>query len=158
MTVRTDSWPVTVAFGDQGTSARISSIPGGCLGWVEVTTNQTGITTATDLSGLSLAITAATARLLKITAKVPVSSATADDRVGISIKEGSTVLSGDQTTLAQVSLPYTLLAVAVVEFTAGSHTYKVSLGISGGATGPIRTDHVSNGRSLLLVEDMGPVF
>lgn len=132
-------------------------MPKGWLGHIEVTTNQTGITTEVDLTNLTLTVTVPANRMLEITAKVPVSSATADDRVGINIKEGSTVLGTDQTTASQVNLPYTLTAIAIVDgASAGSHTYKVSAGLGGGATGPMRTDHASNGKSVLVVKDIGP--
>lgn len=157
MAIRTP-WPGNVVDGEIASDDDFNSIPGGACGFISTTTNQTGITTEVDLTTLTLTLTVPASRRLKITAKVPVSSATADDRVGMSIKEGSTVLGSDQTTAAAVNLPYSLLSVAIVDPSAGSHTYKVTAGLGGGATGPMRTDHASNGMSFLLIEDIGPAF
>ena len=42
------------------TAANLAKLPGGWIGDAQVTANQTGITTATDLTGLTVAVTAGT--------------------------------------------------------------------------------------------------
>lgn len=135
------------------------TMPKGAFGFISTTTDQTGITTETDLTGITLTVDVPANRMLKVTAKIPISSATASDRVGINIKEGATVLGTDNTTTTTANLAYTLTAVAIINGpTAGSHTYKVSAAIGGGGsgTGPIKTNHANSGVSFLLVEDVGP--
>lgn len=150
-------WPGNVVDGEIADATDFNSIPGGWLGYVSTTTNQTGITTEVDLTSLSVTVTVPGERMLEITAKVPVSSATANDRVGLRILEGATPYGAVATTATSVNLPYTLTAVAIIDNpSAGSHTYKLAAGLGGGSTGPMRTDHAGGGISLLVVKDIGP--
>lgn len=136
-----------------------NNLPAGWVGMIDppVTTNQTGITTETDLTGLAETVTLKADRVYLLIASVPLSSATAGDRVGVNIKEGSTVLGSGQTTTEQTNVPYMITATALlVSPSAGVHTYKLTASLGGGSTGPIRTDHANGGKSLWALLEIGP--
>lgn len=133
-----------------------AEMPKGWIGHAETTTDQGSITTGTDLTTLSLAVTVTAGRLIKIAAFAPILSTVAGDRAVLSIQEGSTVLQQAIVELDS-TLAQTAHAVTVLSPSAGSHTYKVSLARGGGSSGTLSTSHASGARqSLLLVEDLGP--
>lgn len=109
-------------------SARIpvSAQPTDILGYVEVTTNQSGVTTEVDLTGLTLTITMpVTDKKLLLEAYLPTNvSSTVGDRSLVKIKEGSTILQQDYTVFPALGLPIRISRV--ITPTPGSHTYKLT--------------------------------
>ena len=137
------------------TATKMNSLPKGWIGYAERTTGQGSITTITDLTGLSVAVTVAAGRRIKVTGKILAKSSVATDLVVGTIREGSTVLqrfanhaSGALYTSSQGSI--------LLSPTAGSHTYKLSLE-RGTGTGTI--DHAADPTfpAFILVEDLGSV-
>lgn len=151
MPVRT-GYPGTHNAGDVLTSANFTKLPGGWIGYAEVTANQTGITTVTDLTGLSVAVTAGTNRRLKITGSIRVTRTVADGYTTLYIRESSTNLNFGVTLS---TLDFFCVAMAVITPTAGSHTYKLSLERTTG-TGTVGIAAAAANPNFILVEDIGP--
>lgn len=128
----------------------------GELGYVTKTTAQTGIsgTTPVDLTGLSVAVTVAADRRIRITGAVAQFSRTAGTVtfVQLIIRESGTTLRAQA-----VACPNTYTGVhverVVVAPSAGAHTYKLSAACDAGGT--ITQEGDANLSCFLLVEDIG---
>jgi hypothetical protein len=122
------------------------------LGYAETTTTQTGITTETDLTALSVTVTVpAGGRRIKITGYLAnLNTTVGGDQIRLRIKESSTELNyGGVVPGNAFGLACTALYVGVPS--AGSHTYKLSLQRVNG-TGTIATNAGSPGACFILVE------
>lgn len=123
------------------------------LGYAQVTTPQGGITTETDLTGLSVTVTVPAGRRLRITAQGRVDAVTTAGLIIGFIKEGSTYLDRwvqDDVGAGQVR---TASASTIITPTAGSHTYKLSLWkFNGGNTASLNADPAYP--AYILVEDI----
>lgn len=154
MPVRT-AYVGTQVPGDVLTAANFTKVPGGWLGYAEVTADQTAITTIVDLTGLSVAVTAGADRRLKITGSCHAASPTAADEVDLYIREGSTTLQQRVLTVGTAGRIYALHAIAIVTPTAGAHTYKLSMARTAGA-GSAFMGAGALYPAFILVEDIGP--
>ncbi len=127
--------------------------PQGQLGYAEITSSQTGITTLTDIAGLAVTVTVPAGRRIRIKGYCPAfqsGAGIASDLYGLFIAEGSTQLNG-------LSLVADMggTVEAILTPSAGAHTYKIqgthlfgsSAGIFGVGTGQ---------QGFILVEDIGP--
>lgn len=132
----------------------LTAVPWGTLGYAQAVVDQLGITTITDLTNLSAAVTVGAGRRIRISAGGIVSA----DTVGniehqLSIREGAT--------FKQVSILLSSAAnymshhfSVVLTPSTGAHTYKVSLAKTGGAgTVGLRADALNP--AYILVEDIG---
>lgn len=151
MAVRTAYVPVA---GTAITASNHAKFPGGWIGYVEVTGNQTGISSITDLTSLTLTVTAGTSRRLMATGYCRATQNTTSGATSaLAIRNGSS------TTLAQSAITndagYTMqhTAMRVETPSSGSNTYKLSLSTTGGTVDLIAT---STGPAFILVEDIGP--
>lgn len=151
MAVRT-AYPGTQNVGDILTSANFTKLPGGWIGYAEVTANQTGITTITDLTSLSVAVTVGSSRRIKISAASRLTRTVADGYTTLYIREGSTKLSYG---LILSTLDFSMAASVILTPTSGSHTYKLSLERTTG-TGTTGIDAGTDHPTYILVEDIGP--
>lgn len=132
----------------------------GALGYSEASVDQGSITgTTTDLTDLSVTVNVPSGRQVKITGSVMVKSTVIQDEIRLRIQEGGTVLqiardlSGERT-----GFPVTIQRSVVVEPTAGSHTYKLTLQRgTGSGTLTLSSASASDERAFILVEDAGPV-
>jgi hypothetical protein len=152
MPVRTPYAGAAVA-GEVLTAANVNKIPGGWIGYAEVTTSQGPFGAATDLTGLSIAITAGTNRRLRISCHVLLSSSVAGDIARLDIMEGATTLNlahGYMTTSAA-----SVCVTAVITPTSGAHTYKLQAQRAAGGGG-ISTFASASAPNFILVEDIGP--
>ncbi len=81
----------------QGSQAAIQAgvlQPAGLLAApAQVTTNQTGITTVVDLTGLSVTVTVVSGRRIRITGQIRVEQMTGAGLVDLAIQEGATILT-----------------------------------------------------------------
>lgn len=137
------------------TPATASGAPSSTLGYAEVTANQTGITTETDITGLSTTVTVSAGRRIRITGYTIIASSVATDSIRTSIKEGATLLNfseikadasgGGSGQVASVSV--------VISPSAGAHTYKLTLQRVSG-TGSVQTIAGSTFPNYILVEDI----
>jgi hypothetical protein len=155
MPVRTAYAGAAVA-GEVLTAANVNKIPGGWIGYAEVTANQGSITAQVDLTGLSVAVTVGSSRRLRITAQAHFASTVASDGVALFIQEGATtlnVLGLQLPTSAGVTQGIT--CAAVITPTAGAHTYKLQASRNTG-TGTVNLAASATQPAFILVEDIGP--
>lgn len=126
---------------------------GGQLNYAQVIINQAGITTAVDLTGLTVSVTVGTGRRIKITGYVPQFSRTAGTVtfIGLHVYEGVTELSN--MTVGMNNTYGGAVTMAVVSPTAGLHTYK----LQANSDGTVTTTVTATGPAFILVEDIGAV-
>ena len=132
-------------------------LPGGTLGYVAMTADQTGITTEVDMSGLTLPLTLPAGRRLKLSLYASVAGLSSGAFViTIRIKEGATMLQTAHVTTPN-NTQTALHATAIITPTAGAHTYKGTIQRTvGSSTVEIQTQ--SGGVdpvAFLLAEDIG---
>ncbi len=131
-------------------AAPVSASTLGTLGYAQVTSNQTGISTQVDITNLSAAVTVGAGRRVRITGYVVFQQRTGNGNVQLFIMEGATQLqfAGGQGTPSTVT---TLPIAVVLTPTTGAHTYKLQCSTTGstvdveGAVAPC----------FVLVEDIG---
>ena len=152
MTVRT-AYVATESAGDVLTATNFNRLPGGWIGYVQVTASQTGITTETDLTGLSVAVTVNTNRRLRIVGFVGrLAQSAADTAFLLRIKEGATQLALTYGNASSTNGVTNGNVSCVLTPTSGSHTYKMSLE----STTSTNIEPTATNPAYLLVEDIGP--
>lgn len=142
-------------------AADMNDLPGGVLGYAEVTANETGITALTDLTGLSVTVDVVANRRIRVTGHGQIENApsgTEDIAVVGFVREGSTTL-GRWGSVFNHDIDTALSEIAessvVLTPSSGSHTYKLSLQRTiGSGAGGIRA--AADNPSFILVEDIGP--
>ncbi len=154
MAVRT-SYPATESVGDVLRAADVNKLPGGWIGYAEITANQTGITTETNVTSLSVTVTVNTSRRIQISCKAEMSSDTLGDTMQIAIKESATMLNRAIAQCFGSGLALTLNTRAVVTPSAGSHTYNITAARASGS-GNTLVAASSTSPAWILVEDIGP--
>lgn len=130
--------------------------PRGYMGYAERTSNQTGITTMTDLTGLSVTWTAVTGRRYKVTFKVLVFSTVANDDANVWVRNGSSA-SLNAYGVRAVSTTHGIMVAGshvLTGLSAGSQTVKLSLERAAGS-GSVALAAASTHPSFILVEDIG---
>ena len=130
-----------------------SGIPGSTLGYVQSTAGQTGITTETDLTGLTLTINIPAGRRIKVTASVVGRLDTIDqngqiriyqDDVEVQFAPFSSNFAGGR----QVAERSVILTPS-----AGTHVYKVTA-LRDSASGTVSIDAWPSDPNFLLIEDI----
>lgn len=122
------------------------------LGYAEVTTNQSGISTETDLTGFAVTVTVPAGRRLRITVSSAVSVSNVGARGIGAIKEGGTALGRWVDFQAYAAGAYSRAqGSTVISPTAGSHTYKATLSATAGT---VQTDVSATSPGFILVEDI----
>jgi hypothetical protein len=147
---------VTAALLNTHLRDNLTATPRGVLGYAEVTASQGTFGAETDITGLSVTITAGTARRIKVTAQAGVNTngGAVDDVAGLNVKEGATLLTYQRvgrvgaTTLG-------IGAQVILTPTAGSHTYKVSM-VREAGSGGLTMVAGTVAPAFILVEDLGP--
>lgn len=153
MTVRT-AFTGTASPGDVFTAENTDDLPGGWIGYAEVTGNQTSITTEANLTSLTVTVTTNTSRRIKISGKCEMSSTQLGDAMTLNIKESTTVLQRAVKQAFGAGQSQTLTAACVLTPSAGSHTYFLSASCSGGGTGQMNA--AATYPAFILCEDLGP--
>lgn len=97
------------------------------LGNRQVTASQTGVTTAVDVTGLSVPTIVPTNRKIKLKLQTLVSSTVSGDEVRLTIAEGATVLNIIQIAVAGANKNDSASTEIVLSPAAGLHTYKATL-------------------------------
>lgn len=134
--------------------APVIPVTGTTLGYAEVTANQAGITTETDLTGLSVTITVPEGRRIRISGKIAVNGSAASSTPNLRIKEGSTVLIDSQwQNSLTAGFGMTLPISVVISPSAGMHTYKLALVLAAGS-GSLTMVAGAVTPAFILVEDI----
>jgi hypothetical protein len=150
-----DAYPGDATVGSVLTAAQVQSLPGGWLGYAEVTSNQGSITSGVDLTGLTVSPTADSSRCLKITAKVQIESTASGDQAELRILEDGSIVQYGRMLMSSSGNAVTITIVSVRTPAAGSHTYKLQAARSSGS-GTLTMDASATTPCMILVEDIGP--
>jgi hypothetical protein len=140
--------------GEVLTATNLEKLAGGWIGYVEVTANQTGITTEVDMTGVTVSVTAGPSRRIKVTVSAYISSSVAGDMATIKIKEGGTTLQERAVTTSSTNI-CEVTAIVVLTPSTGAHTYKGTIARSLG-TGTLVNNAAATLPTFVLVEDIGP--
>lgn len=154
--------------GDVLTAANMNLLPAGEVAYAQVTSNQTGITTGSDLTSLTVTFTAVAGRRYKLTGQCLVArTATAPNPATLHAKESTTVLAVASVDIARLSSgtpsATNTLRVEYVNNASisGSKTWKLLLGsmnYSGSdSAGTVDMLAASTYPAFILVEDIGPL-
>ncbi len=130
--------------------------PRGYMGYAQRTSNQTGITTMTDITSLSVTWTAVAGRRYKASFKVLVFSTVANDDVNVWLRNGSST-SLNAYGVRAVSTTHGIMVAGshvLTGLSAGSQTVKLSLERAAGS-GSVALAAASTHPSFILVEDIG---
>lgn len=142
----------TALAGDVYTAANHARMPGGWIGYVEVTSNQNGFSTEVDVTGLTLTITPNSSRRLSVRGAVSVQVGTSAATVVLRLKEDgvkmidAAVQPNDNADVLSIPIE------AITTPSAASHTWKLTIQVETG------TADVENSisKGWLMVEDIGP--
>lgn len=137
-----------------GPTAQDFAGPIGTLGYAQVTSNQGSITTAVDLTGLSVTVTVGSGRRIKISAEIMASNDTATSGIILYIVEGSTFLQEIWMPETTAGWALTLIGSVILTPSAGSHTYKLQMARNG-TIGTVTANATANSPAFILVEDIG---
>ena len=146
--------PGTSTNGTVWSEADINSLPGGWIGYLEVTATQSGISSITDLSGLSITVTVNSNRYIRVTGHITVLQNTGGAAAKARIREGSTTLQMFMDDSLATGERRTKEGSVILTPTAGSHTYKLSLE-TGANTIDMVAASADPGPAFILVEDIG---
>lgn len=153
MSTRT-ALPGTSTDGTVWTENDVNQLPGGWLGYVEITSSSSTFTSLSDISGLSVTVTVNSNRAIRITAHAAVSKTTNNGFIKGFIREGSTTLDlFMDDTIVSGGRALAEASTVILGPTGGSHTYKISMQAEN-ADGQISAS--STQKAWLLVEDIGP--
>ena len=150
------TYPGSFISGDVLTASDMNGLPGGVnLGGVRFTeSDQTGITTATDVTGSSKTITTLAGRAYKFTVRIAIDQVTTDGTTAVFLNRGgSDVHYLLQAPLVAASGVYILTGVAVDIPGAGSFAYKVRVSTTAGT---VTLSHTTS-RGYMTIEDIGPL-
>ena len=143
----------TFTAGNILTAAQMNRLPWGIMGYAQATANQAGITTAVDLTGISVTFTAASTRYYRTTFYTfSVVQATSNSFPEIRITDGSNVQkqSGVFLLNAGAQAPY---SISVVETgLSGSITRKARATVPAGS---MTVAASSTSPMFIVVEDIG---
>lgn len=131
------------------------TVPLGWLGWAQMNGNLSGVTTETDMTGLSVTVTVGTNRLIRVTGTGFTTLSAADGGWAWGLIRMDGIQIG---TWAFSDRPFSdpQERSVILVASAGSHTFKMTLQKSGGTTATAGTSHGANDPGFLLVEDIGP--
>lgn len=125
----------------------------GTLGFAQVTANQTPITAEVDLAGLSVTVTVAAGRRIRVTAYVPASNTTTSSQDVLYLYDGGSIVEqvwSNTAPTAGVQHPQHLSVPLTPS--AGSHTYKLRQTNTAGTTTMVAS---ATEPAWILVEDIG---
>lgn len=153
MPVRTAYAGAAVA-GEVLTAANVNKLPGGWLGYAEVTADQGGIVAEVGVTGLSVVVTVGSARRIRVSYIGQSATTASGDVTATFIREGAAYLQSATLTLPNASA-HTISAYCILTPTAGSHTYSITTQRLVGS-GSITHKAGATNPASILVEDIGP--
>src|SRR5690554_6485754 len=143
--------------GEIVTANKMNEIPKGVLGYAQVTSGQSGITSMTDLTGLSVTVNIPAGRIIRITGHALIGVSNTRSVAAGWIREGSSTLGRfgavDNQALAAQAFALGYGAAILSSPSAGQHTYKLSLEVTSG-TGSASITASSTSPAYILVEDL----
>lgn len=140
------------------TAVDAANVARGMINYVQVEANQASITTAVDLTGLSVLCYVGASRRIRISAQCNAFSTVAGDVILGRIQEGATNLGVFMRMKAvAANEPYMQSGSVSFQPSAGAHTYKLTLARENG-TGTVTMGASSTNPAFILVEDIGPAL
>jgi hypothetical protein len=137
------------------TAAQMSNLPFGVAGYVSLTSlSQTGITTATDITGATITFTAVANRPYAIFYHGYHNTTANNVTVGVLLLEGATTLDQAYGSATNATLGTTVTGFAIRTFTDGSHTVKLQCVLAAG-TGTITAEATATLTYDFVVIDLG---
>lgn len=146
----------TESVGDILTVANFNKLPGGLIGYANVTSTQSTITSAVDLTSFTLTVTVGTSRIIRVAWHVPVQQGTNNDGFIVTLLESSTQLGSGAQTMTSNAVGVTIDGYVILSPSAGSHTYKLQGAQLVGGTCATTCSATNPGS--LIVEDLGVAF
>lgn len=143
---------------DAAIDTALAALPLGVLGYQVVTSNHSGLTSDTNISGLSVTVDIPADRVIRVTGHAQLASAGIGNDASVNIMESSTALG--RVLRFDNATNYTRQVgegSAILTPSAGSHTYHLRLEVHALATGSIASEASSTNPAFILVEDLGPV-
>lgn len=135
------------------TAAQLAGLPWGVMAYATKTADQTGITTLTDITSLSVTFTAISTRLYRTTVWMRGSQITSAGTVSATIADGASVEKARVAT-SIIAAGFSALHVVLIETgISGSITRKARADTSAGTLSILGA---AAGASLITVEDLGP--
>ena len=151
-------YPGTESAADVLTTTNFNKLPGGWIGQVQVTANQTAITTVADLTSLTLSVTYQSGRTYLWLAQIKVQSNTANDYFGLALTDATptTFTQGLYQTESSANTDTTLsLMFYEVAGSSGSVTRKLRGGRAGGSAGTFQMSASATAPAQLTCIDIG---
>lgn len=143
------------------TDVQVDSLAKGWIGYNATSTDTTGVTSGSDITGLAVTVNVLANRLIQVAAFCHrVGSTVANDRVIFTVAEGATTLQqaySDVGANALVATGGVAMYVVSDPFvpSAGTHTYKAT-GLRAAGTGNISFLAAATAKSWISVVDLGP--
>jgi hypothetical protein len=145
----------TFTSGEVLTAAQMNNLPFGVAGYVSLTSlSQSGITTATDITGATITFTAVANRPYAIFSHGYHNTTANNVTVGVLLKEGATTLDQSYGAALVGGTGTTITGFAIRTFTAGSHTLKLQAVLANG-TGTITAEGTTALSYDFIVIDLG---
>lgn len=132
-----------------------ATVPWGWLGWAQMNGNLSGVTSETDMTGLSVTVTVGTNRLIRVTGTgfTTLSAADGGWAWGLIRMDGTQI-----GTWAFSDRPFSdpQERSVILTPTPGAHTFKMTLQKFSGTTATAGTSHGADDPGFLVIEDLGP--
>lgn len=150
--------------GDPWGTADANSLPGGLIGYTTVTSSQSGITTAVDLTGMTLTLTPQANRIIRIDWFFDVQDDTAQGTTEtfrmLVVKDSSNLAQHDYVSNPGAATNIFSVGGFAYDFapTNASHTYKLQGARSGTASGSFTLTASATRIAALSITDCGPSF
>lgn len=147
--------PSTLA-ADTAFTSKYAPISLGHIATTSKTTQQSGITTVTDITSFSVTFTAVAGRRYRITVNALAFSSVTGDvaQLQLTSNDGATVLQLAQVALGTSNMGVSCVILAYITPSAGSVTYKVRL-LRNAGTGTLTFDCGAVYPARIVVEDVG---
>jgi hypothetical protein len=152
------AYPGRESNGDTLTTTNFDLLPGGWIGYVEVTSSQTSISSSAALTGLSVTVTVNTSRRVKVTCGGQYTNDTNAGRIKIYLTEGGATIRDVANDTVIASEQKMFQGSCIRTPSATSHAYAANgAKASGSGTFDFNASAAdAPGPSFLLVEDVGP--
>ncbi len=131
MATRT-GYPGTEVAGDILTASNFNKLPGGLIGYAVITSSVTGITTATDITGLSVTLTPGGNRMIRVQwhTEDQITTTSTNDSFAVTCMKDGAVIAAAIAYVTPVTNQYVSNDGFVLDVgpSSASHTYKLQGG------------------------------
>jgi hypothetical protein len=143
--------------GQVATAGQMNRFPRGVMALATSTTgSQAGVTTAVDITGMSVTFTAIASRNYKVSYHIYAVPTVTNACFTVNLQQGATVKQISIANGGVATVGSTLNGLFVGTFSAGSVTLKLTGALTAGSTGSFTFAPAATLPYTLLVEDIGP--